>query len=64
MNLRDAAGNRPRLKEKSSLARSTMGFHEESCRGDRTAIELFLVGVRGWEACLLRPLAAEEAWDE
>jgi len=35
------------------------GLVSENSRGDKTAIELFLASVRGWEAGLLRILVWE-----
>jgi len=36
------------------------GLSSENSRGDKTAIELFMAGIRGWEAALRRRLEDEK----
>jgi len=42
------------IKREKPTAVPASGLSKKSNRGDRTAIELFLAGVRGWEAGLCR----------
>jgi hypothetical protein len=46
----------PRISRKKPTARNDDGPPEKSNRGDRTPLELFLVGIRGWEGALRRRL--------
>jgi len=46
----------PRISRKKPTARNDDGSREKSNRDDKTAIELFLTGIWGWEAGLRRKL--------
>jgi hypothetical protein len=39
-----------------ALSHQLVGFGVVASRGDRTAIELFIAGVRGWEEVLRRQI--------
>jgi hypothetical protein len=46
----------PRISRKKPTARNDDGPPEKSNRGDKTAIELFVAGVRGWGSWRWRQL--------
>ncbi len=55
---------RPHLQPLEGRLEGLIGKELKSSRGDKTAIELFLAGIRGWEAGLRRRMLVKGAVEE